>query len=154
MALRLARAYTGRKRVIKFEDHFHGWNDYVLTAPTTALGVPAETWATTEVLPTGEIHLVEACLRERGDVAAVILEPTGSHMGQVPTEPSFLRELREATARHQAVRIFDEVVTEFRVSPGGAQALYGVTLDLTTLVKILGGGLPAGRWQGERRSWT
>ena len=145
MALRLARAYTGKSKVIKFNDHFHGWHDYVLAgAGRAAAGIPAATWSSMIVLEPNDIGLVELTLAQDQDVAGVILEPTGAHMGVSPVHPSFLRELRETTRQHGVVLIFDEVVTGFRTSPGGAQARYDVTPDLTSLAKVLGGGLPGG----------
>lgn len=150
MALRLARAYTGKNKVIKFTDHFHGWHDYVLaSAGYPPGGIPAATLSTMIVLEPNNISLVEKTLAEDSDVAAVILEPTGAHMGVSPVYPSFLSELREATRRHGVVLIFDEVVTGFRTSKGGAQVRYGVTPDLTSLAKILGGGLPGGAVAGK-----
>jgi glutamate-1-semialdehyde 2,1-aminomutase len=154
MAIRLARAYTGRDKLIKFDYHFHGWHDSVVGArygesdvPRSA-GVPDATLGNTISLPQNEIAQVEARLAE-GDVAAVILEPTGASWGTLPLRDGFLADLREATARYNTVLIFDEVVTGFRVSPGGAQARYGVTPDLTTMAKILAGGLPGGAVAGK-----
>jgi glutamate-1-semialdehyde 2,1-aminomutase len=149
MALRLARAYTGRDKVIKFRNHFHGWHDYVLAGGGGSLaGVPDATLSTMVVLEPNDISQVEEALSHDDNVAALILEPTGAHMGVEPMPPSFLDELRATTQRHGVVLIFDEVVTGFRTSPGGAQARYGVTPDLTTLAKILGGGLPGGAVAG------
>ncbi|HEU4758744.1 MAG TPA: aminotransferase class III-fold pyridoxal phosphate-dependent enzyme, partial [Dehalococcoidia bacterium] len=154
MAIRLARAYTGRDKLMKFDYHFHGWHDSVVGAryaesdvPRSA-GVPAATLSDTISLPQGDMRPVENRLAE-GDVAAVILEPTGASWGTLPLREGFLIDLREATARHGAVLIFDEVVTGFRVAPGGAQARYGVTPDLTALAKILAGGLPGGAVVGK-----
>ena len=145
MALRMARAYSGKTKVIKFEHHFHGWHDYVTAgAPSGLGGIPKETLSTMIVLPPNDISIVEKTLKENDDIAAIILEPTGAHMGQHPIMPSFLNELREVTERYGVVLIFDEVVTGFRISKGGTQAYYGVTPDMTTLAKILGGGLPGG----------
>jgi glutamate-1-semialdehyde 2,1-aminomutase len=149
MAFRLARAYTGKSKIVKFAEHFHGWNDYALAGGTGLGGIPQETLSTVIVLPPNDISLVEKTLQENGDVAAVILEPTGAHMGFEPIMPSFLSELREVTQRHGVVLIFDEVVTGFRTSRGGAQAYYGVTPDMTTMAKILGGGLPGGAVAGK-----
>ena len=150
MALRLARAYTGKTRIIKFAEHFHGWSDSLLAgAGRGAGGIPETTWATMRVLPPNDVEAVEAALQGDDDVAGVILEPTGAHMGRLPVEPGFLHQLREATSRHNVLLIFDEVVTGFRVSVGGAQAWSGVTPDLTTLAKILGGGLPGGAVVGQ-----
>ena len=149
MALRLARAFTGKPRVIKFEEHFHGWSDYLLAGSGRGTGgIPETTWGAMRVLPPNDIGAVEATLRNDSGVAAIILEPTGAHMGRLPVQPEFLQQLREASSRHNVVLIFDEVVTGFRVSTGGAQAKYGVTPDLTTLAKILGGGLPGGAVTG------
>lgn len=148
MALRLARAYTGKNKVIKFQDHFHGWHDYVLAGGSPA-GIPGATWSTMIVLPPNDISLVEKTLSEHKDIAAVIIEPTGARMGVYPVNPSFLKELREVTSRYGVVFIIDEVVTGFRTSPGGAQARYGVTPDLTTMAKIVAGGLPGGALAGK-----
>ena len=149
MAIRLARAYTGRDKLLKFDFHFHGWHDSVVGArfaesdtPRSA-GVPEATLSNTISIPQNDIGLVQEKLAE-GDVAAVILEPTGASWGTLPLRDGFLADLREATARHNTVLIFDEVVTGFRVSPGGAQARYGVTPGLTSMAKILAGGLPGG----------
>jgi glutamate-1-semialdehyde 2,1-aminomutase len=153
MAVRLARAYTGRDKLIKFDYHFHGWNDYVMGArrgeaeTPEAAGIPEATLSNTISLPQGDTARLEARLAE-GDTAAVIVEPTGASWGLLPLQPSFLADLRAATARHNTVLIFDEVVTGFRVAPGGAQARYGVTPDLTTMAKILAGGLPGGAVAG------
>jgi len=154
MAVRLARGYTGRDKLLKFDHHFHGWHDYVVGAraaeselPRSA-GVPAATLSNTISIPQNDISLLEERLGE-GDVAAVILEPTGASWGTLPLQEGFLSELREMTSRHNTVLIFDEVVTGFRVSPGGVQARNGVTPDLTTLAKILAGGLPGGAVAGK-----
>jgi glutamate-1-semialdehyde 2,1-aminomutase len=154
MAVRLARAATGKERLLKFESHFHGWNDTVTgsVAPGSeqpwAPGVPQATLGRQVILPPNDIAAVERATQEHDDIAAVILEPTGAHMGQVPIDVSFLRELRELCSSTGVVLIFDEVVTGFRASPGGVQALAGVTPDLTTLAKILAGGLPGGAVAG------
>ena len=150
MAMRLARAYTGKTRIMRFREHFHGWQDYAAVNPhDLAPGIPAALMGTVVVLEPNNIRLVEETLRADKDIAAIILEPTGAHMGLLPVYPAFLGELREAATRHGVVLIFDEVVTGFRTSPGGAQARYCVTPDLTTLAKILGGGLPAGAVVGK-----
>jgi len=154
MAIRLARAYTGRDKLLKFDQHFHGWHDAVAgtRAPESdnphAAGVPAGTAGNTLSIPQNDIAQVEEKLAT-GDIAAVILEPTGASWGTLPLRDGFLAELRDATRRHNAVLIFDEVVTGFRVAPGGAQERYGVTPDLTTLAKILAGGLPGGAVAGK-----
>ena len=149
MAFRMARAYTGKFKIIKFEDHFHGWNDYALAGGKGLGGIPQETLSTMIVLPQNDISVVEQTLRDNDDVAAIILEPTGAHMGQHPIMPAFLGELREVTERYGVVLIFDEVVTGFRTSKTGAQGYYGVTPDMSSLAKILGGGLPGGAVAGK-----
>ena len=149
MAIRMARAYTGKSKVIKFVEHFHGWSDYLSVGSAGVGGIPEETKNTMIVLPPNDIAIVEKTVQGNPDVAAIILEPTGAHMGQIPVQPSFLNELRELTERTGVVLIFDEVVTGFRISKGGAQAHYGVTPDMTTMAKILGGGLPGGAVAGK-----
>ena len=154
MALRLARAYTGRDKVLKFDLHFHGWHDYVVGARAPEVdsphspGVPAATLSNTISVPQGDISLVEEKL-ETNEIAAVIIEPTGASWGTLPVTPGFLAALREVTTRHNTVLIFDEVVTGFRVAPGGAQERYGVIPDLTTMAKVLAGGLPGGAVAGK-----
>ena len=154
MAVRLARAYTGRDKLLKFDHHFHGWQDYVVgvrvpeSDSPRSPGIPDGTLANTISVPQNNLSLVEERLQE-GDVAAVILEPTGASWGTLPIRQEFLVGLRELTSRHSTVLIFDEVVTGFRVSSGGVQARYGVTPDLTTLAKILAGGLPGGAVAGK-----
>jgi len=154
MAVRLARAYTGREKLLKFDHHFHGWQDYVVgvrvpeSDSPRSPGIPDGTLANTISIPQNNLSLVEERLQE-GDVAAVILEPTGASWGTLPIRQEFLVGLRELTSRHSTVLIFDEVVTGFRVSSGGVQARYGVTPDLTTLAKILAGGLPGGAVAGK-----
>ena len=155
MAIRLARAYTGRKTLVRFAQHFHGWNDNVAGAPDRegvhphALGIPDETLANVIVIPQNDPDALRGTLREE-EVAAVILEPTGASWGTVPLEPDMLPLLREGTRAAGAVLIFDEVVTGFRVRPGGEQQARGVAPDLTTLAKILAGGLPGGAVAGTR----
>ena len=148
MAIRMARAYTGKSKVIKFDDHFHGWSDYLVAGTEGIGGIPQETLSTMILLPPNDIELFEKTLQENDDIAAVILEPTGAHMGLHPILPEFLTQLREVTERYGVVLIFDEVVTGFRTSRGGAQEHFGIRPDLTTLAKILGGGLPGGAVTG------
>jgi glutamate-1-semialdehyde 2,1-aminomutase len=154
LALRLARAHTGRSTVLRVQGHYNGWHDYGLIgyrppfdAPASA-GIPADVAATVKAIPSTlsaeEIDAVFAA----GDVAAVILEPSGASWGTVPLPGHFLGALRESTRRHGSVLIFDEVITAFRWSPGGIQALTGITPDLTSLGKILSGGVPAGGLAG------
>jgi glutamate-1-semialdehyde 2,1-aminomutase len=155
LALRLARAYTGRPRVVKFHGHFHGWHDGVVAGVNPPFevplssGVPGATLDQVLLCPPNDIKAVEGLL-QRGDVAAVILEPAGGQGGTTPTIPGYLHELRAVTQRHDVVLIFDEVITGFRYAPGGAQAYFGVTPDLTALAKILAGGLPGGAVVGRR----
>ena len=155
LGLRIARAYTGRPKVVKFNGHFHGWHDGVVVAvnppfevPMSA-GVPSGVLDQVLVCPPNDIKAVEALL-ERGDVAAVILEPAGGQSGTTPTIPGYLQELRNACTRHGVVLIFDEVITGFRYAPGGAQAYFGVTPDMTTLAKIVAGGLPGAAVVGKK----
>ena len=156
LALRLARAFTGRNKVIRFLSNFHGWHDHMTSgysshydgSPTS--GVLASVAESIVLLPPGDIDAVRHVLSEDTDIAAVILEPTGAGFGIVPVDGKFLNELREVTEQHKVVLIFDEVVTGFRVSPGGAQAHFDVRPDLTTLAKILAGGLPGAAVVGNR----
>ena len=155
LAMRVARAFTGRSRIVKLAGHFHGWHDGAAVAvnppydvPMSA-GIPGATLDQVLICPPNDVKAVEALL-ERGDVAAVILEPAGGQAGTTPTIPGYLHELRALTARHGVVLIFDEVITGFRYAPGGAQAYFGVTPDLTTLAKIVAGGLPGGALCGAR----
>jgi glutamate-1-semialdehyde 2,1-aminomutase len=149
MALRLARAYTGRDTVIRFRTHFHGWNDHMASGQaghmdgTPTPGVVSGITAATVLVDPNDRAGVEQAFAGHS-VAGVILEPTGSSTGMVPVAPGFLAFLREKCDKHGAVLIFDEVVTGFRVSPGGAQQASGVTPDLGTFAKIIAGGLPGG----------
>ena len=146
MAMRLSRSYTGKTKVIKLQDHFHGWHDYAMAgSDRSAPGVPQASWECMVVVPSGDLEAVENVLSRDPDIAALILEPTGAHYGQLPFDtPPYLKGLRELTAHHGVVLIFDEVVTGFRASPGGAQERYGVRPDLTTMAKIVAGALPGG----------
>ena len=149
MAFRMVRAYTGKKKIVKFEDHFHGWHDYAMAGGSVLGGIPEETLSTMIVLPPNDISVVEKTLAEDDDIAAIILEPTGSHMGTHAVTPEFVSGLREITKRRGVVLIFDEVVTGFRTSKGGAQEYYDITPDMCTMAKILGGGLPGGAVAGK-----
>ena len=146
MAMRLARAYTGKTKVIKLQDHFHGWHDYAMAgSDRSAPGIPESSLGTMVIVPPGDLAAVEDAIKNDPDIAALILEPTGAHYGQLPFDsPNYLKGLREITAQSGVVLIFDEVVTGFRASPGGAQVRYGVSPDLTTMAKIVAGGLPGG----------
>ena len=150
MALRLARTFSDRKKVLKFQGHFHGWHDNLISGhkppydrPPPAGILPAVA-DTVHLCAPNDIDAVEDTLKRDNDVACVIIEPTGGAFGMTPTRKGFLTELREVTSRYGVLLIFDEVVTGFRCAPGGAQAYFGVTPDLTTMAKILSGGLPGG----------
>jgi glutamate-1-semialdehyde 2,1-aminomutase len=149
LALRIARAFTGRRRVVKLERHFHGWHDEAMAhyypAESAGISPGAEAWVT--VARGGGLDAIVAEL-EKGDVAAVFLEPGGGSSGTLPWSAEFLGGLRQATRDHGSLLLFDEVITGFRVGPGGIQAVCGVLPDLTTLAKILCGGLPGGAVAG------
>ncbi len=154
MAIRLARAFTGRNTIVRFEGHFHGWHDAVslgyqppFDAPDS-LGVPPETLNAVQCLPPNDIDVLVKFLGEHSDVAGIILEPAGGANAAIPTRPGYLRALRQACEAHGLVLIFDEVISGFRYSPGGAQAYFDVKPDLTALAKILAGGLPGGAVAG------
>jgi glutamate-1-semialdehyde 2,1-aminomutase len=159
-AVRLARGHTGRSKVIKFEGCWHGHADsFLIQAGSSALtmgtpsspGVTEGTAADTLTVPFNDLEAVQRIASEnRGEIAAVIVEPIAGNMGVIPPAEGFLEGLRELTTELGIVLIFDEVITGFRVHPGGAQALYGVTPDLATLGKIIGGGLPVGAFGGKR----
>jgi len=159
-AIRLARGYTGREKVIKFEGCWHGHADsFLIEAGSSALtlgtpsspGVTRGTAADTLSAPYNDLEAVRRIAAEnRGEVAALIVEPIAGNMGVIPPEEGFLEGLRQLADEEGIVLVFDEVITGFRVHPGGAQALYGVTPDLTTLGKIVGGGLPVGAFGGKR----
>ena len=149
LAMRLARAVTGKPTIVKFEGHFHGWHDYALKGEKppfdaeTVTGVPAAALGTVVVLPANDPDAVDARLAQ-GDVAGVILEPSGASWSTIPLDDGFLAGLRRLATTHGAVLIFDEVITGFRWAPGGAQVREGVLPDLTTLAKIVAGGFPGG----------
>ena len=156
-ALRLARAFTGRSKIVKFAGCYHGHADLLLVhagSGVATLGLPDSPGVTpgavadTLTAPYNDLAAVEALFAEHGDIAAVIVEPVAGNMGLVPPVHGFLDGLRAVTAEHGALLVFDEVMTGFRVHPGGAQALYAVTPDLTTLGKVIGGGLPVGAYGG------
>ncbi|GAB4581531.1 MAG: glutamate-1-semialdehyde 2,1-aminomutase [Anaerolineales bacterium] len=159
-ALRLARAFTGRNKIIKFEGCYHGHADLLLVQAGSGVatlglpdspGVPAATVQDTLVARFNDLEAVAALFEQApGEVAAVIVEPVAGNMGVVPPVPGFLEGLRELTSQYGALLIFDEVMTGFRVHLGGAQTLYGIKPDLTTLGKVIGGGLPVGAYGGRR----
>lgn len=155
MALRLARAATGRTRLVRFEGHFHGWHDWVALGnrapfdrPSSA-GVSPAVRDEVTVLPNNDAAALRQALAG-GDVAAVILEPGGGTQGRVPLDDAFLRDVRTLTSQYGTVLVFDEVVTGFRIARGGVQEKTGVVPDLTTLAKIVAGGLPGGAVCGKR----
>src|SRR5207302_322207 len=158
--LRLARGFTGRDKIVKFEGCYHGHGDSLLVKAGSGVatlglpdspGVPAPVARDTITAPFNDRSALEQVFDEHGaSIAAVIVEPVVGNMGCVPPREGYLQSLRDITARHGAVLIFDEVMTGFRLARGGAQELYGVTPDLTTLGKIIGGGLPVGAYGGRR----
>jgi glutamate-1-semialdehyde 2,1-aminomutase len=159
-ALRAARAYTGRKKVVKFEGCYHGAYDSMLvkagSGATTfgipdSLGVPAETTSNTVVCPFNSLESLEKIVKEeKGSLAAVIMEPVIGNIGVVPPRQGYLKGVRELTEKNDVILILDEMITGFRLAYGGAQEYYGVKPDLTTLGKILGGGFPLAAFAGQK----
>jgi glutamate-1-semialdehyde 2,1-aminomutase len=153
LAMRLARAFTRREKILRFEDHFHGWHDYASVGwmPVTANQMPGIPAAVRDSIVTVPVDLdaVEEALKG-GQIAGAILEPAGGSSGSTLLPAGFLRSLRALTAKYGALLIFDEVVTGFRWSPGGVQVREGITPDLTTMAKIVAGGLPGGAVGGRR----
>ena len=159
-AIRLARGFTGRDRIVKFEGCYHGHSDSLLVKAgsgtltlgvPTSPGVPASVAAHTSTLTYNDLDGVRQAFEPiGGEVACIIVEPVAGNMNCIPPEPGFLEGLRALCDDHGCVLIFDEVMTGFRVARGGAQAHYGVTPDLTTLGKVIGGGLPVGAFGGRR----
>jgi len=159
-AIRLARGYTGRDMIIKFDGCYHGHTDSCLVSAGSGLatfgipgspGVPANLANLTISLPFNNLEAVEVTVKKFGDeIAAIIIEPIAGNMGVVLPEKGFLEGLRKITTENGILLIFDEVITGFRVSPGGAQELYNIMPDLTCLGKIIGGGLPVGAYGGSR----
>lgn len=159
-AIRTARGYTGKDKIVKFEGCYHGAHDYVLVkagsgattfgAPTS-LGVPEDTTKNTIVLPFNDIESLEKAVdQNRGDVAAVIIEPVVGNAGVVLPNDGYLQAVRKITREEGIILIFDEVITGFRLALGGAQEYYGVVPDMTTLGKIMGGGFPIGAFGGKK----
>lgn len=157
-AIRLARAFTGRDRIVKFDGCYHGHGDSLLVKAGSGVatlglpdspGVPQALAALTNVLPFNDVDALESEFASRGsEIACVIVEPIVGNMGCVLPRVGYLEAMREITTRHGALLIFDEVMTGFRVAAGGAQQLYGIRPDLTTLGKVIGGGLPVGAYGG------
>lgn len=149
MALRIARIVTGRSKVLKFFGHFHGWHDWLMPAadaPYDSVAMPGVTDGVLQdlvVIPPNDLDIVRKALDEHKP-ACLILEATGGHWSLVPMRNDFLQALRKLTAERGVLLIFDEVITGFRVSPGGSQVHYGIRPDLTTMAKVLAGGLPGG----------
>ena len=159
-AIRLARGYTGRDKIVKFEGCYHGHSDSLLVKSGSGMldigvpsspGVPADLAAHTLTLPYNDIEAVRELFEDQGnEVACIIVEPVAGNMNCIPPAPGFLQVLREVCDAHNSVLIFDEVMTGFRVALGGAQAVYDVQPDLTTLGKIIGGGMPVGAFGGKK----
>jgi len=159
-AIRLARGYTGKDKIIKFEGCYHGHADsFLIKAGSGALtfgsptsqGVPLSVANDTLVADFNDINTVKNIIKvNRGEIAALIIEPVAGNMGVIPPGENFLREIRELCSAESIILIFDEVMTGFRLAAGGAQELYGVAPDLTTLGKVIGGGLPVGAFGGRR----
>ncbi|MCP8304769.1 MAG: glutamate-1-semialdehyde 2,1-aminomutase [archaeon] len=159
-AIRVARGFTGRKKIVKFEGCFHGSHDYVLVkagsgaitfgAPTS-LGIPEETGRNTIVLPYNDIRALEEIVEHEGyDIAALIVEPVIGNTGLILPEEGYLNKMRKITSDHGILLIFDEIITGFRLALGGAQEYYDIKPDMTTLGKILGGGFPIAAFGGRR----
>jgi len=154
LAFRIARAATGRSKVVKFQGHFHGWHDAVAIGQAPPWdhippGVASSAWRDTIVLPP-DLRAVDAALAQDREIGALILEPSGASWGTVLLPSGFLKELRALTTRHGVCFIIDEVITGFRWAPGGAQQVLGVQADLVTMAKIAAGGLPGGAVAGRR----
>jgi glutamate-1-semialdehyde 2,1-aminomutase len=159
-AIRLARGYTGKNRIIKFRGCYHGHSDAMLvkagsggitTGVPDSIGVPAAVVADTMIADYNSIESVKNLFEAAGnEIATVIVEPVAANMGVVPPAPGFLQFLRDITSEYGALLIFDEVITGFRIAPGGASERYGVIPDLVTLGKIIGGGMPIGAYGGRR----
>lgn len=157
-AIRLARAVTGKSKIVKFEGAYHGAHDYVLVKSGSGAfglpdspGVPEETTKNTVLVPFNDEEAITSLVeKEKDELAAIILEPVMGNVGCIPPKKGFLEFLREITAENNIILIFDEVITGFRIAEGGAQEYFGVTPDLVTFGKILGGGFPIGAFSGKK----
>lgn len=158
-AIRLARGVTGKSKLVKFEGCYHGHGDSLLVKAGSGVatlglpdspGVPQQLAEQTITVPFNNVDLLHEVFATHDDIAAVIIEPVVGNMGCVPPVPGYLESVRKITSTHDALLIFDEVMTGFRVARGGAQELYQITPDITTLGKIIGGGLPVGAYGGSR----
>ncbi len=156
MAIRLARAYTGKDKIVRFIGHFHGWHDNVAAGATSnydGSSVPGVVQSVTDLtilMPADDVGATVKLLESRDDIAAVMFEPSGASWGQVPLPPGFVQAIRDVTAKRGVVMLMDEVITGFRWSSGGAQKALGITPDLCILAKIVAGGLPGGAVAGKR----
>jgi glutamate-1-semialdehyde 2,1-aminomutase len=156
MALRLARAFTGREKLVRVRGHFHGWHDHMTSGHTNhfdgspTIGVLDGVADNVLLVDANDSEGLARLFDAHRDIAAAIVEPTGANFGRIPIDRNFLVAARELTRASGALLIFDEVVTGFRVSPGGAQAVLGIVPDLTALAKILAGGLPGGAVAGRK----
>ncbi len=156
LAIRLARAFTGKQKIVRLVGHFHGWHDQVAFAATSHFdgsvpaGILPGVASEAIICPSGDAAALAGVLDANADVAAVIMEPTGATFGLVPLAASYLGKARKLTAAKGVLLIFDEVITGFRVSPGGAQAHVGITPDLATYAKIVAGGFPGGAVAGRK----
>jgi glutamate-1-semialdehyde 2,1-aminomutase len=148
LAIRIARAFTGKSKIVRFAGHFHGWHDHVSFPVGGAAGIPEGLTSDVVIVPPHDLGAVEQALAG-GDIAMVMLEPTGATFGQIPTSLEFLKGLRELTRAKGVLLMFDEVIAGFRCSRGGAQGYYGVTPDLTSLAKIVAGGYPGAALVGQ-----
>lgn len=159
-AIRLARGHTKREKILKFDGNYHGHSDSLLVSAGSGVstlslpdspGVTVGTASSTIVLPYNDLNSVKELMAKEGnEIAAIIVEPVAGNMGVIPPEPGFLKGLREECDKGGSILIFDEVITGFRVALGGAQELYGINPDLTTLGKIIGGGFPVGAFGGKK----
>ncbi|MFQ6030879.1 MAG: aspartate aminotransferase family protein [Dehalococcoidia bacterium] len=154
LAMRVARGYTGKEKIIRWESHYHGWHDYVMPGnlppfdSPASVGIPQGAIDSVIVLPP-DLEALERTLANDNNIAGVITEASGASYGTVPLQPGFLEGVRRLTKQYGVVMILDEVITGFRWSPGGAQQKYGVDTDLCTMAKILTGGMPGGAVAGK-----